>query len=224
MEALAAAFVAGVGSAASPCLLPLYPSFLAYLSANAEHLHGRRGTALLGALVLGGVLSAMLVIAGVMLAVAAPLGTLLVYVVPLVDAILILLGVLLIAGRNPFLRLPAARVPLAGGPYVNAYLYGAMLGPIALPCAGPFLVAVLAISVGVAEAATRVGTFVVYGLGFGLPLLLLSVATATRQRQLTRWLADRHRLVEVLAGTVLVVAGAYDLVLNWESIRFGLGV
>ena len=32
MEALAVAFGAGLASAASPCLLPLYPAFLAYLT------------------------------------------------------------------------------------------------------------------------------------------------------------------------------------------------
>ena len=224
MEALAAAFVAGVGSAASPCLLPLYPSFLAYLSANAERLHGRRGTPLLGGLVLAGVLSTMLVIAAVMVVLAAPLGPLLAYVVPVVDALLILLGALLIAGRNPFLQLPVARIPVAGDPYRQAYPYGVFLGPVALPCAGPFLVAVLAISVGVGEVAARIVAFLVYGLGFGLPLLLLSVASRTRQAELTGWLRRHHRLVDIVAGAVLLSAGLYDLAVNRESILFTLGL
>ena len=224
MEVLATAFVAGLGSAASPCLLPLYPSFLAYLTGNAERLEGRRGSGLLGALVLAGVLTAMLLVATVMVVLAAPLGSLLAYAVPLIDGVLILLGALLLAGRNPFLRVPQLRVPMGSGPYANAYLYGLLLGPIALPCAGPFLIAVLAISVGVAETAARVGTFLVYGLGFGLPLLIPSFAARARQVQLTRWLAAYHRQVEVIAGVVLIGAGVYDLVLNLENIRFTFGL
>ena len=44
VEGLWLAFTLGLASAASPCLLPLYPSFLAYLSANTAALAGRRGT------------------------------------------------------------------------------------------------------------------------------------------------------------------------------------
>ena len=54
MGELVAVFAAGVASAASPCLLPLYPGFLAYLSANAGSLAGRRASGLLGLLVLAG--------------------------------------------------------------------------------------------------------------------------------------------------------------------------
>lgn len=223
MEALAAALVAGLGSAASPCLLPLYPSFLAYLTGNASELHGRRASGLLGFFVLAGVLATMLAIAGIVLLVALPLGQILRYAIPVIDGVLILLGVLLLAGRNPFTRLPQLKVPLIGNAYTNAFLYGALLGPIALPCAGPFFIAVLALAVGVEDAAGRVGTLLVYGLGFGLPLLLLSLAAQARQVQLTRWLAQHHRGIDIVAGLVLIGAGVFDLAINWDNLRLTFG-
>jgi cytochrome c-type biogenesis protein len=220
---LLAVFGAGVASAASPCLLPLYPGFLAYLSANAGALSGRRGTGLLGMLVLGGVLTTMIAVGAFLLAISVPVGQVAVYLIPIIDAFLISLGVLLLLGRNPFQRLPGMRVPLIGNPYGQAYVYGVMLGPLALPCAGPFLVALLALSVGLGDAALRLGTFVVFGLGFGLPLLILSVLAGARQQAIVRWTVRHHRAIEIAAGLVLIAVALYDLRETWENLAFTLG-
>jgi cytochrome c-type biogenesis protein len=220
---LLAVFGAGVASAASPCLLPLYPGFLAYLSANAGALAGRRGTGLLGLLVLAGVLTTMIVVGVVLLAISVPVGQVAVYLIPLIDGFLITLGVLLLLGRNPFERLPGMRVPLVADPYRQAFVYGVMLGPLALPCAGPFLVALLALSVGFADATLRLGTFVVFGLGFGLPLLILSVLAGARQQAIVRWTVRHHRPIEILAGIALIAVALYDLRENWENLAFTFG-
>jgi cytochrome c-type biogenesis protein len=217
-------FGAGVLSAASPCLLPLYPGFIAYLGSNAGALEGRRGTGLLGLLVLFGVLTTMTIV-GIALAIAAvPTSRLLAYATPVVDGLLFVLGVLLLAGRNPFERLPGMRVPVVANPYRQAYVYGLVLGPIALPCAGPFLVSLLGISLGIADAAGKVATFLVFGLGFGLPLVVLSLLAGTRSRQIVRWIVAHHRAVEVIAGLLLITVAVVDLVDKWESIRLTLGI
>jgi cytochrome c-type biogenesis protein len=142
--------------------------------------------------------------------------------VPLVDAVLIGLGVLLLLGRNPFGRLAAVRVPMVRHPLGQAYVYGLFLGPIALPCAGPFLIALLAISVGIADTTARVGGFIVYGLGFGLPLVVLSLLTAARGQAIARAIARRYDVILRVAGLLLVAAGAWDLVQNWPSLAIGL--
>jgi cytochrome c-type biogenesis protein len=215
-------FGAGLLSAASPCLLPLYPGFIAYLGSNARSLEGRTATGLLGLLVLLGVLTTMTIV-GVVLAIAAvPTGRLLAYATPVVDGILIVLGLLLLAGRNPFERLPGMRVPVVSDPYRQAYVYGLMLGPIALPCAGPFLVSLLGISIGVVDAVGKVGTFVLFGLGFGLPLVVLSLIAGARSRQVVRWIVAHHRGVEVIAGVLLIGVAVLDLVDKWATIRLTL--
>ena len=217
-------FGAGLLSAASPCLLPLYPGFIAYLGSNAGALEGRRATGLLGLVVLAGVLTMMVAIAILLVAIAVPTSRLLAYATPLVDGLLIVLGVLLVVGRNPFQRLPGMRVPIVPNPYAQAYIYGMMLGPIALPCAGPFLVSLLGISLGVADALGKVGTFVMFGLGFGLPLVLLSLLTSVRSRSVVRWIVSHHRAVEVISGVLLVAIGTFDFIDKWESIRLTLGL
>jgi cytochrome c-type biogenesis protein len=224
MDGLWLAFTLGVGSAASPCLLPLYPSFLAYLTANTKALDGRRATGLLGLIILAGVLTTMLIVAFVLVAVAIPIGSLLGYLIPLVDGLLILLGVLLLIGRNPFERLPGASVPIVANPFGQAYLYGLMLGPLALPCAGAFALSLIAYSVGLQETLPRILTFVAFGLGFGLPLVLLSLLAGARRQQVVRFITRHHRAIEIVGGLLLIGVGLWDFRANWDSITLTFGL
>ena len=217
-------FGAGILSAASPCLLPLYPGFIAYLGSNARALEGRRATGLLGLLVLAGVLTTMVAVGVVLVAIAVPTGRLLAFATPVIDGLLVVLGFLLLLGRNPFNRLPGTRAPIVANPYAQAYLYAILLGPIALPCAGPFLVSLLGISLGVADAFGKIGTFVFFGLGFGLPLVLLSLLTSVRSRDVVRWVLAHHRAIEVGSGVLLIAVGTLDLLDKWETMRQTLGI
>ena len=216
-------FLAGIASAASPCLLPLYPGFLAYLSGG-----GTEGRSLpawpLGFLVLGGVLTAMLGVGLVLAVVGASSASVVGYLVPVVDGLLVAIGLLLLADRNPFARLPQAPIPLLRDPFAGAYVYGLLLGPVALPCAGPFLVTIFVISVGLADAAPRVFTFLVYGLGFGLPLLALSFLAGARRQWLASQVARRHTVINRALGTLLVVVGLYDFSINLELTRATFGL
>ncbi len=166
----------------------------------------------------------MLGVAVVLVIVAVPIGSVLAYLVPAVDLLLIVLGLLLLSGRNPFERLPGTQVPIVANPYGQAYLYGLMLGPIALPCAGAFALSLIAYSIGLSETLPRIVTFVVYGLGFGLPLVLLSLLAGARRQQIVRFITSRHRLIELVGGTLLVVVGIGDLILNLDSIRLTFGL
>ena len=227
MEALVVAFGAGLASAASPCLLPLYPAFLAYLTgatgADAGTGGARRVSGFLGIAVLLGLLTSMMLIGFVVFLVAVPMGRILGFAIPFIDLLLIALGVMLLAGINPFVRVRSIRVPGARGPLSQAYVYGMFLGPIALPCAGPFLVALLVVSVGAAESVGALATFFVFGLGFGLPLVLLSVLARARQDTVVRFLARHHRQIEIISGVLLIGAGIWDLWINWESILLTFG-
>lgn len=211
VEAMLATFTLGLASAASPCLLPLYPGFIAYLAGSAEPARAGRRTWLLGLAVLGGVLTTMILVGAVLAAAAVPFGNVLRWSVPLTTVVLVVLGLLLLGGRNPFARLASVHVPVVQHPVGQAYVYGLMVGPVALPCAGPFLVALLAISVGFTDAAGRVGSFVVYGFGFGLPLLLLAAVGTARANSVSRLLARHNLIILRVAGVLLIATALYEL-------------
>ncbi len=223
MEALATSFVLGFASAASPCLLPLYPAFLAMLVGRQEATGSARAPALFGLVVVLGVVTALIIVGAVVIALSISLGSLLAYIVPATTVVLVVLGLLMLAGRNPFARLASVRMPVVRRPLGQAYVYGLLFGPVALPCAGPFVVALLAISIGVAETATRMLGFVAFGVGFGLPLIGLSLIGAVRARTITSWLAHNHTRLMRVAGALLIVAAfAEPLRLLLEEGTLGL--
>jgi cytochrome c-type biogenesis protein len=206
MEALVSSFVLGFASAASPCLLPLYPAFIAMLAGRQDAAGGVRTPALFGLTVVLGVVTTLSLVGAGMIALSIPLGGLLAYVVPLTTVVLVVLGALMLVGRNPFAGLATMSVPVVGHPLGQAYVYGLLFGPVALPCAGPFVIALLAISIGVTETVARLAGFVSFGIGFGVPLIGLSLVGAVRGQQVARWLARNHRPLTRVAGALLIVA------------------
>ena len=212
-------FFFGLLATASPCVLPLYPGFLAYLSGQTGTGSGTRSRYFLGLFVLIGVLTMMLALGGVIALLSIPISRTLAFLIPLADLLILLLGVLLLVDRNPFKSLPQIRVPILRSPLVNAYLYGLLYGPIALPCSGPFIVSIFALSFTAAEALSKLWVFLAFGLGFGVPLLILSLLSGALQRQLTILFARHSRIINVIGGLLLIGVAIYDLSQNWVMLR-----
>jgi cytochrome c-type biogenesis protein len=222
IESIFSSISIGLLATTSPCVLPLYPGFLAYISGGQDAVGISRGRYLLGFLVLAGVLTMMLVLGLLISLLSISIGQALSVVIPFADLLIILLGVLLVLNINPFKRLPQLRVPVLSNPYVNAYLYGLLYGPIALPCSGPLVVSIFALSLSVGEAFGRLSTFLWFGIGFGLPLLVLSFLSGAAQRWITRFFAQHARIINVVGGVLLIGLGVYDFVVNWEFIKIVL--
>jgi cytochrome c-type biogenesis protein len=220
----------GIGATVTPCILPLYPAFLAYLTGNTTIAAGARGGAATTGVGLSPIAAAAMVWAGVvlgMVAIGAALalltlsfGAVLRYLLPIADGLLILLGILLLLGRNPFARLPQLSPRRLGGagPALGAFLYGLLFAPIALPCSGPFVVGIFAYSLTIADAAGQLAFFAFFGIGFGLPLFVLGGLGQARGAQLARALVRWERPLQLVLGVVLVAAGLWDLRENWVNI------
>jgi cytochrome c-type biogenesis protein len=216
MEVFAGAFLAGVGATLTPCILPLYPGFLAYLTDRRPDADARLPPILAALLVWAGVVNGMVAIGAIVAALAAPLGDFNRIVVPLADALLILIGALLLFGINPFARLPqpSPRALAGAGPAAGAYLYGLLFAPIAVPCSGAFLVGIFAYSLTIADALGRLAFFAAFGVGFGLPLFALGAIGQARGAGLARFIARRERPIQIVLGAILVAVGAWDLSVN----------
>lgn len=218
METILTSLSLGLLATTSPCVLPLYPGFLAYLSGQAESTQ-KAGRYFLGVFVLLGVLTMMLALGGIIALLSISVGQALSFIIPLADAIIILLGVLLLLNINPFKALPQIQAPALSHPFANAFVYGLLYGPIALPCSGPLVVGIFALSFTAAEALSKLTVFFWFGMGFGIPLLLLSFLSGATQRWITRQFALHARLINAIGGILLVGVGIYDFVANWELIR-----
>lgn len=209
---LATGFVIGLFATLSPCALPLYPGFLAYLAARRDDGAASSAARWLGLVVLAGVLTTMLVLGALMAALAVSTSSVLRIVTPLADLVVIGLGVVLLIGLDPFARLPMLGPTTVGGGAVrSAYVYGLLYGPIALPCAAPLLVAMFGLSLSFDGFVSALTFFLAFGLGFGLPLLAISLLAYTKQLSLVRFFARHRDIVSRLAGVVLVVVGLIDL-------------
>ena len=220
---LATGFAIGLLATLTPCVLPLYPGFLAYLAARSEDGGSSRAARWLGLVVLAGVLTTMLLLGAVMAALAVTTSSVLRIVTPLADVVVIALGIVLLLGRDPFAKLPIlGPARLGGGMIRSAYVYGLLYGPIALPCAAPLLVAIFGLSLSFDSFIGALAFFMAFGLGFGMPLLAISLLAYSKQLSLVRFFATHRVVVSRVAGAVLVAVGAIDLANNLPLILLTL--
>ena len=230
MGDLLIALSAGVGATVTPCVLPLYPGFLAYITApglvSAGGMVGsatsRPPAAIAAVFVWLGVVIGMVSIGAVLALLSLSLGSVLRIALPIIDLVLIALGVLLLAGWNPFAMLPqpSPRGLGGAGPLAGSFVYGLLFAPIALPCSGPFLIGIFVASLTLGDALRQLGFFAAFGVGFGLPLLVLGLLGQARARDLARAALRWERPLQLVLGAVLVVVGAWDL---WSNLPQVLG-
>jgi cytochrome c-type biogenesis protein len=229
MNELIGAVGLGIGATITPCILPLYPAFLAYLTgattvapgvARAALPAGRLSPIAAAALVWAGVVLGMVAIGALLAALTLSAGSVIRFLLPAADLLLIVVGALLAAGRNPFARLPAISPGRLGraGPAAGALLYGLLFAPIALPCSGPFLVGIFVFSLSIGDAAQQLAFFGFFGIGFGLPLFVLGALGQVRGRQLARAVVRWERPLQLVIGVAMIAIGVWDLTQNWRNV------
>ncbi|MEO3811259.1 cytochrome c biogenesis protein CcdA [Sphaerisporangium sp. B11E5] len=202
--AVPVAVAAGVVSFLSPCVLPLVPGYLSYVTGMSGD--PRRGRMVAGSalFVLG--FSLVFVLGG---ALFGGVGALLLgnaeVITRVLGALTIVLGLAFI-GLLPGLQrdVRVHRFPAAG--LAGAPLLGVVFGLGWTPCIGPTLSTVLTLSLDQASAARGALLALAYALGLGLPFVL---AALLYRKALTAFAAVRahSRLITRLGGGMLVLVG-----------------
>jgi cytochrome c-type biogenesis protein len=207
--AFAVAFAAGFLSFTSPCVLPLVPGYLSYVSGVGVDELGaqpRRVTVTTAWFVAG--FAAMFVALG---AGAAWFGSALLEhrrSLEIVAGSFVVFAGLTFAGVGlPVRLLREVRLPWprGGGPITPA-LAGVAFAIGWTPCVGPTLAAILALSAGGASPAQGAVLLAVYALGLGVPFLGFGLLF-TRAITLVRVLRRHWRVVNITAGVLLVSFG-----------------
>ena len=207
------AFLAGTVSFLSPCVLPLVPGYISYVSGRSlDDLSGqkffRARIAVLG-LSLGFVLgfSAVFIALG---AGASTLGGFLLayryeatYVAGTIIALfgLHMMGVLRFGWMNRDWRFVGRSGK--GNPF-NAFLLGAAFAFGWTPCIGPILGSVLTISAASMEVGDGIALLSIYSAGLAIPFLLVAAFTDHFMRSMPV-LRRIGRPLQVVAGAVLVL-------------------
>ena len=223
--ALVGAFLAGLLSFASPCVLPLTPVYLAQLVGPAvweapdlkpsDRPRLRRVAFVTALAFVGGFALAFIALG----ATASELGSLLAAHATLLRRIgggaLVALG-LYVTGLLPLPWLDRTqRIPVRMGKpgYASAFLVGIIFALGWTPCVGPVLAGFLALAAQGETLSAGVLLLAVYALGLGLPFLALGLAfdrVAPLLARLRRW----SRLIELLTGLLLVAMGVM-IYMNW---------
>jgi cytochrome c biogenesis protein CcdA len=103
------------------CILPLYPGLIAFLAGNAQNERAQKAAQWMGFLVLLGVLTLMLLVGLALLVLQRSFDALLPILLPVIYGIVIVMGILMLSGRNPFNRLSSSQVPVLRNPFTAAY-------------------------------------------------------------------------------------------------------
>lgn len=208
LERIPVAFLAGLVSVLSPCVLPLVPGYLSAVSAVEADRLGERGAARRVALaslpfILGFTVVFVLLGAG-----AASLGGLLDRndQANVAGFLLVVLG-LAFTGLLPWPeRIVGAGLLGRARGRGSGLLLGAAFAVCAAPCIGLVLGSVLVLASDSGSVVRGVVLLTVYSLGLGAAFLLAGVAF-TRAMGAFRWFRDHYVYLRVASGVVLVALG-----------------
>jgi cytochrome c-type biogenesis protein len=210
-----AALIAGLVSFLSPCVLPLVPPYLVYLTgATIEHLESdesaaasRRAVMISAALFVLG-FSTVFVLLG---ASASLVGSLIrawsAQLSILAGVVIIVMGLHFLGLTRIGLLMREGRLPIPKPVGLwGAYVMGLAFAFGWTPCIGPILAAILSIAAAEATVTKGAGLLAIYSAGLGIPFLIAAFMVKQFSALFTR-MKGHLANVERAMGVLMIVTG-----------------
>ena len=214
---LAVAALAGLGSFVAPCILPMIPAFLAYISGTTITELSQRGTSTVTVKRSGVVLNSVFFVLGFSL-VFSTIGVIINSV--LADSasdlisgfsqvggiIIIAFGVFLVlSSRFRFLNMEKKFFPKrAKASYPMSFIFGLAFAAGWTPCVGPILGTILTLAATTPSIAFNL--LLVYSLSLGIPFILMAIFFS-RATRLIRALSKHLKYYSPILGGFIILLG-----------------
>jgi len=217
----------GIISFASPCILPLIPSYVSYITGiSFDELVGpgsRRkniNTTLLHSLAFVAGFTVVFVLLG---ATASMIGQLMIEhlkTIRIAGGILMIVLGLFVSDiiPIPFLQ-QDAKIHLKDRPagFLGTFFVGIIFAAGWTPCTGPFLAAALMQAAQSETMVTGMVLLVFYSLGIGIPFILSAIAISVFLSSFKK-LKDHFRAIKIVSGIILIIMGLLLITDKWTLI------
>ncbi|WP_428954099.1 cytochrome c biogenesis CcdA family protein [Streptomyces sp. cg35] len=214
------ALIGGLVSFFSPCVLPLVPGYLSYVTGitGTDLMEQKRGRMAAGAglFVLG--FTAVFVSGGALFGYFG--STLLDYqdiLTKVLGVLMVLMGIFFL-GLMPWMTQREFRFhkrPVTG--LAGAPLLGALFGIGWTPCIGPTLASVNTLAINQGSAGRGAILMVAYCLGLGLPFVLAAIAFRKALGAFS-WVKQHYTWVMRIGGIMMILTGILLLTGAWDAL------
>jgi cytochrome c-type biogenesis protein len=224
---LLAALGAGIASFVSPCVLPLVPAYLSFISgASVTDLvaHQReaalaRRVALRSIIFVLGFSAVFITLGASATAIGAFLSEHLNIFAKIAAALVIVLGLHLTSLLPIKALYREKRFAVAGRPggLLGAFVVGLAFAFGWTPCVGPILGSILALASTQGSVIKGIALLAVYSLGLGLPFIAAGIAVNSFLGLFNR-VKRSFRIIEIVTGGLLILVGALMLTGGFERL------
>lgn len=224
---LAFPFAAGLVAAFNPCGFAMLPTYLAYFM-GLEDAEARSGPA---RNVLRGLTVGLVMTAG-FFAVFGAFGLVTSHLVSrsvinewipwatlVLGVLMVPLGVAMLAGFEPKLRLPRMERGTGNRQLSSVFLFGTSYATVSLTCTTPVFMTAVVSSFTRDGIGEGLSSFLAYAAGMAVVVVALTMAVAVARGSIARNLGRVLPYVQRTSGALLVLAGLYLTLYGWWAVR-----